>query len=294
MAKDSYYFSHDYNARNDRKIAALVKDYRSSGYGIFWATCEMMHEEGGDIEFDELTIDSLAKDMNESPDLVRDVLEKCVTKYKLFTKQTKQNEAENFASLLQSGRIKRNLDSKKEKKSIKAESGRLGGIKSGESRRSEILPKQNEAERSTASSNEPNEIKGNEIKGKSNTEPIENVKGENEVVKFHIHGFEEIPIQVFNKCQSWQLKEIKNFITSSQQNFESIAMKNHVLKKQENFKVAVQAFVDMIQSTGEYQESNALRRHFGHWIGKKNGTLEVFLQECVRNNISGQSKKMVF
>jgi hypothetical protein len=173
MAKDTYYFSHDYNARNDKKISALVRDFKASGYGIFWATCEMMHEEGGHLEFDDLTIDAIAKDLNEDSCIIKEVLEKCVDKYRLFTKQTKQNEAENFASLLQSSRIHRNLEAKNEKKAIKAESGRLGGIKSGESRRSKNTTKQNEAERSSASSNEPKERKGKEIKENKlfNTKP---------------------------------------------------------------------------------------------------------------------------
>jgi hypothetical protein len=175
MAKDTYYFSHDYNARNDRKIAALVKDHKSSGYGVYWATCEMMHEESGSIEFDELTINSLAKDMNEEAEFISKILNDCVEKYRLFTKQTKQNEAENFASLLQSNRIIRNLDSKKEKKEIKAKAGALGGIKSGESRNKQKELKQNEAERSTASQNEPNKIKENKSKVNNkgfNTMPV--------------------------------------------------------------------------------------------------------------------------
>jgi hypothetical protein len=101
MAKDKLYFSHDYNARNDKKIAALVRDYKSSGYGIFWATCEMMHEEGGDLEVDDLTYSALAKDLNEDFDLIKCVLENCIHKYKLF----KINEYR-----LVSDRVGRNLD----------------------------------------------------------------------------------------------------------------------------------------------------------------------------------------
>lgn len=164
MAKEAYYFSHDYNARNDKKTAALVRDYKSSGYGIFWATCEMMHEEGGHLEFDILTIEAIATDLNEDPELITEVLEKCVSKYRLFTKQNEANEAKDSASVLQSSRVHRNLEGKNEKKAVKAEAGRLGGLKSGESRRKENSSKQNEAVLQPASSNEPNESKGNKIK----------------------------------------------------------------------------------------------------------------------------------
>lgn len=163
MAKDTYYFSHDYNARNDKKISALVREFKSSGYGIFWATCEMMHEEGGTLEFDELTLEAIAKDINEDAELVKNVLDKCVEKYKLFTKQD---------ILLQSSRVIRNLETKNEKKAVKAEAGRLGGIKSGESRRNNNLSKQNEAVLQPASSNEPNESKVKEIKESKGNESI--------------------------------------------------------------------------------------------------------------------------
>mgnify|MGYP001572489914 CR=1 FL=1 len=35
MAKDTYYFSHDYNARNDEKILELRVKYGAEGYGLF-------------------------------------------------------------------------------------------------------------------------------------------------------------------------------------------------------------------------------------------------------------------
>lgn len=162
MAKDTYYFSHDYNARNDKKISALVREFKSSGYGIFWATCEMMHEEGGTLEFDDLTIDAIAKDINEESEFVKTVLDKCIEKYKLFIKDD---------ILLQSSRVHRNLESKNEKRTVKAEAGRLGGIKSGESRRNNNLSKQNEAVLQPASSNEPKESKVKEIKGKESISP---------------------------------------------------------------------------------------------------------------------------
>lgn len=156
MPKETYYFSHDYNARNDRKIAALVKKYKSSGYGIFWATCEMMHEEGGHLEMDDLTFDSIAKDLSESSELVKQVLESCISEFKLFQKDE---------DLLKSNRVSRNFDDRNEKKRVKSEAGRIGGINSGISRGKEKIMKQNEAVLQAASSNEANKgNKGKEIK----------------------------------------------------------------------------------------------------------------------------------
>ncbi len=208
MAKDTYYFSHDYNARNDRKIAALVRDYKSSGYGIFWATCEMMHEEGGELEFDDITVGCIAKDLNETPDLIIEVLEKCISNYRLFTKQIEAERSKNI--LLRSGRIDRNLITKKDKKEAKAKSGRLGGIKSGESRRNKET---NEAKRSTASSNEANKIKGNEIK-----EII--IQGENLWFLKYYHSSYDNYKNTFNGQSTTEsyFKEWKEFIDFIYQN----------------------------------------------------------------------------
>jgi Domain of unknown function (DUF4373) len=49
MAKDSFYFSHDYNARNDEKILELRSKFGAEGYGLFWMIVETMaeNESGG-------------------------------------------------------------------------------------------------------------------------------------------------------------------------------------------------------------------------------------------------------
>lgn len=44
MLKDSYYFSHDSNARNDEKILMLRAEHGWEGYGIYWMLIEMMFE----------------------------------------------------------------------------------------------------------------------------------------------------------------------------------------------------------------------------------------------------------
>ena len=49
MAKDTFYFSHDYNARNDEKILELRVVFGAEGYGVFWMIVENMaeNENGG-------------------------------------------------------------------------------------------------------------------------------------------------------------------------------------------------------------------------------------------------------
>lgn len=49
MAKEAYYFSHDYNARNDQKLVRLQMKHGVAGIGIYWCLIEMLYEEGGRI-----------------------------------------------------------------------------------------------------------------------------------------------------------------------------------------------------------------------------------------------------
>lgn len=77
--KDTFYFSHDYNARNDLKIQALISDHGPAGYGIFWAISEVLHEEEGHlIHIDNVTIKALAKQMSTSVEQINLVLKSCV------------------------------------------------------------------------------------------------------------------------------------------------------------------------------------------------------------------------
>lgn len=45
MAKDSFWFKHDNNARNDEKILELRVRFGAEGYGIYWMIVETMAED---------------------------------------------------------------------------------------------------------------------------------------------------------------------------------------------------------------------------------------------------------
>lgn len=49
MAKDTFYFSHDYNARNDPKILELRSEFGLEGYGIYWCLIETMAEDDNGV-----------------------------------------------------------------------------------------------------------------------------------------------------------------------------------------------------------------------------------------------------
>ena len=76
--KETYYFSHDYNARNDRKMVKLCFKEGMEGVGIFWCIIEMLYEEGGYIEKDEY--ECIADELRSDKEKVKNVVEN----YKLF------------------------------------------------------------------------------------------------------------------------------------------------------------------------------------------------------------------
>jgi hypothetical protein len=47
------YFSHDYNARNDKKLSLLFMNFGLEAIGAYWCIIEMLYEEGGYLNINE-------------------------------------------------------------------------------------------------------------------------------------------------------------------------------------------------------------------------------------------------
>lgn len=54
MSKSTFYFDHDYNARNDQKILELRAQYGWQGYGIYFALVETLCESKNEIKREAL------------------------------------------------------------------------------------------------------------------------------------------------------------------------------------------------------------------------------------------------
>jgi hypothetical protein len=77
MAKDAYWFRHDANARNDIKVIELRSLHGYQGYGIYFATLEVMREQTLYC-IPENKIGMLGVALGESPDKVREIINDCV------------------------------------------------------------------------------------------------------------------------------------------------------------------------------------------------------------------------
>lgn len=84
MSKDAYYFSHDSNARRQRKIIKMLSKY-PYGYQWYFMTLEMLREETG-YKYPLKDIDSLALELREPYDRITTWLQDCISVFELFTK----------------------------------------------------------------------------------------------------------------------------------------------------------------------------------------------------------------
>jgi len=177
MINIPYYFSHDSNALHDPKIKAMIRDYGMAGYGIWWALIELMSQQTNyKLEkfpklfeglAEELSLNSnqsnaSSKQSNGSstlkqeyftsdtinPEHIEIFISDCINDYWLL------KEDDNF---IWSNSLLRRMEIKENKRLARVEAGRLGGIKSGESRRQ---TKQNEA---TLEANEPKKRKEKKV-----------------------------------------------------------------------------------------------------------------------------------
>ena len=83
--KETYYFSHDYNARNDPKILAMRSEYGAEGYGWYWMIIEILREQPKyKLENNKYLCITLAMQLQCNNNALHEYVEKCINEYKLF------------------------------------------------------------------------------------------------------------------------------------------------------------------------------------------------------------------
>ncbi len=97
--KDTFYFSHDYNARTDPKIKRLMAKHGMTGYGIYWAIIEDLYNNANALQTD---CDCIAYDLRVDSEIIKSI----IFDFDLF-----KIDGEIFSSLS----IQRRLDDRNEK-----------------------------------------------------------------------------------------------------------------------------------------------------------------------------------
>jgi hypothetical protein len=73
------YFSHDSGMRNDEKIKAIRKKFKSTGYAVYNMLLEYMtSKEHFTFKLDDLTIELISGDFDEDPELIKTIIDYCL------------------------------------------------------------------------------------------------------------------------------------------------------------------------------------------------------------------------
>ena len=106
--RDTFYFSHDYNARTDSKIKRLIARHGMLGYGIYWSIVEDLYQNANALP---THYDSIAFDVRTDTETVRSI----VNDFDLF-----QVECDTFGS----NSVQRRIDEREEKSTKARDSAR--------------------------------------------------------------------------------------------------------------------------------------------------------------------------
>ena len=71
MAKDTFYFTHDFNARQDAKIKRLIMKHGMTGYGMFWSIVEDLYNNANALPTD---YESIAFDLRSTTEVVTSII----------------------------------------------------------------------------------------------------------------------------------------------------------------------------------------------------------------------------
>lgn len=85
--KETFYFQHDFNARNDPKLQSVLMDKGIAGIGIYWCIIEQLYEQGGVLALSQCK--SIAFALHVKVDEVKSI----INDFDLF-----QNDGVNFWS----------------------------------------------------------------------------------------------------------------------------------------------------------------------------------------------------
>jgi hypothetical protein len=228
MAKDTFYFSHDFNARNDIKIKKLIAKHGYLGYGIFWAIIEELYNNTNVLPND---YDCISFDLRCDASVIKSI----INDFDLFIV-----DAESFGSLSIQRRLnERNEKSKKARESVLARWNKL-------KKDTNVL--QMNYDSNTIKERKGKESKGNESKEKGNIKEIES-ENKNET-RFKILN-EDFYDELLNS-QTW----IETVCLQNTPRFN----KKEVLTKLLEFKIDLEMRFDKKSNKGEFAS------HFIRWL----------------------------
>lgn len=111
--KETFYFTHDYNASQDPKILNMLSEQKWEGYGLYWMLIEKLAEAKGKLLFSDLKGIAFSTHTDEK------TLKKIICDFSLF-----ENNADHFWS----NRLLDHLCKRQKISKIRAKLGQKGGL----------------------------------------------------------------------------------------------------------------------------------------------------------------------
>lgn len=241
--KKTYYFQHDYNARNDPKLQALIVEMGVAGIGIYWCLVEMLYEQDGEMPMS--SIKSIAYNLH----VKQKTVERVIKDFGLFDYD--DDKAENvekspkmFRNKSVLKRLNRIIDiSEKRKRAIET---RWKSKKNNES--NEYKCNTNECD------NDTNEV---QKEYKSNTPIIkENDIKENDIKEYNDNNTDN--------ARDAREEELQHQFLSNTIVWEQLAMRSH--KSSSELKMMFEDFkADCQIRLTRHEDLRDLQRHFADW-----------------------------
>jgi hypothetical protein len=206
MNKETFYFSHDYNSRNDVKIKKLLSKHGLLGYGIFWAIIEELYNNTNVLPLD---YDTISFDLR----IDKNILISVINDYDLFV-----FENNTFGSLSVERRLK-----ERDERSQKARQSVL--------KRWNKLKEDTNVLQSQYESNTIKEIKGKEIKGNE-------IPDFNSFLKYAIKQKPNVDIESIKfKYESWKENNWKDGFGNEIINWKNKLLNTlpHIKEKQNKY-----------------------------------------------------------
>ena len=237
--KDVFYFSHDYNARNDIKIRKLLMKHGMVGYGVYWAIVEDLYNNSNELpeEYDIIS-DSLR--VEES--LVKSV----INDFGLFIVNNGF-----FGSVSISERLNKMYE------------------KSNKTRKSAICRWENYRKNANAVQSQSERSANNENR---NAIYIEyNINEKKEIKESASQLTESNGI----KLESWE--KAKNLLRNDKVYLESLCMSFGCTLEVLNTRL--EAFLKRLHDTGDWKDVPALKKHLKNSISKHGLSVDAFFEK---------------
>ncbi|QQT60061.1 DUF4373 domain-containing protein [Sphingobacterium multivorum] len=245
MSKDTFYFSHDYGARNDPKLVKVLMKLGQEGKGVYWDLIEMLYEQSGYLMLSECDSYAFALRTTEA------CITRLVQEFGLF-----ENDGIKFWSNSVLFRLnERNAKSLKAKQSAQKRWEKAELNANASKKNANALPSQSA----------PNAIKESKEKESKEKESIyiPTASGENEDTE-----------QKGDQKPAWEQYSSNDFDTPKKdilndQEFVSKLASNHVITV-DKAKDWIENFFQNISFTGESKTSlQGYRKHCKNWINQQ-------------------------